>query len=285
MEEVFGKENYIGIFVINSSPSGIDYGPMAKMHDYALYYAKNIINIDTKQLPEKEKIFKYEDEIGPFNLYPLYNGNVAFNPSTRPNLYYPFYLNPKKQTPEGFFEIGLEKKDGFVEVFPVVSKKDQIQRVWRWGKEKAKRDLNKEIVGHCTEAGEYRIVQKTRHTGKVIRSLQLDTEISSRRGTAEVEMLFNTKMFTFPKALELIKRFISVSTEENDIILDSFAGSGTTMHAVMDLNREDGGNRTCIMVQMTEATEREPKKNICKDITRERVKRAVEKYGYKCGFK
>ena len=57
------------------------------------------------------------------------------------------------------------------------------------------------------------------------------------------------------------------------------------MHAVMDLNKEDGGNRKCIMVQMTEATEKEPKKNICKDITRERVKRAIEKYGYKSGFK
>ena len=57
------------------------------------------------------------------------------------------------------------------------------------------------------------------------------------------------------------------------------------MHAVMDLNKEDGGNRKCILVQMTEATEADPKKNICKDITRERVKRAIEKYGYKSGFK
>jgi adenine-specific DNA-methyltransferase len=53
----------------------------------------------------------------------------------------------------------------------------------------------------------------------------------------------------------------------------------------MDLNKEDGGNRKCILVQMTEATEADPKKNICKDITRERVKRAIEKYGYDSGFK
>ena len=56
------------------------------------------------------------------------------------------------------------------------------------------------------------------------------------------------------------------------------------MHAVMDLNKEDGGNRKCIMIQMAEATEAEPKKNICKDITRERVKRAIDKYGYDSGF-
>ena len=56
------------------------------------------------------------------------------------------------------------------------------------------------------------------------------------------------------------------------------------MHAVMDLNKEDGGNRKCIMIQMAEATEAEPKKNICKDITSERVKRAIDKYGYDSGF-
>jgi adenine-specific DNA-methyltransferase len=53
----------------------------------------------------------------------------------------------------------------------------------------------------------------------------------------------------------------------------------------MDLNKEDGGNRQCIMVQMTEATEAEPEKNICKDITRERVKRAIDKFDYDSGFK
>ena len=56
------------------------------------------------------------------------------------------------------------------------------------------------------------------------------------------------------------------------------------MHAVMALNKEDGGNRQCMMVQMTEATKQEPKKNICRDITRERVKRAIEKYDYATGF-
>ena len=87
------------------------------------------------------------------------------------------------------------------------------------------------------------------------------------------------------KNIELIKRIIKMfKSERNALVLDSFAGSGTTMHAVMDLNKEDGGNRKCIMIQMTEATEAEPNKNICKDITRERVKRAIDKYGYDSGF-
>lgn len=103
----------------------------------------------------------------------------------------------------------------------------------------------------------------------------------------QLEELFDTSPFDFPKPIKLISTIIKATTYHNKdaIILDSFAGSGTTMHAVMDLNKEDGGNRQCIMVQMTEATEHEPEKNICKDITRERVKRAIDKYGYDSGFK
>lgn len=186
-DEIFGEENFIGLFVINSSPSAIDYGHIAKMHDYALLYAKDINEATSNQLTEEDKEFKYSDETGPFNLYPLYNGNVAFNPKTRPNLYYPFYLNPESRNTNGFFEITLDKQEGWIEVYPVISRKDGIQRVWRWGRDKSRADLNKEIVGYKTEDGEYRVVQKTRHTGKVIRSLQVDKDISTRRGTAEVE--------------------------------------------------------------------------------------------------
>jgi len=106
-------------------------------------------------------------------------------------------------------------------------------------------------------------------------------------GSSQLKAIFGKKVFDNPKSIDLIKRVIKFTEGERKdaIILDSFAGSGTTMHAVMDLNNEDGGNRQCILVQMTEATEAEPKKNICKDITCERIKRAIDKYGYDSGFK
>ncbi len=91
--------------------------------------------------------------------------------------------------------------------------------------------------------------------------------------------------FNTPKPIKLLKAIIRIASNSDSLILDSFAGSGTTMHAVMDLNKEDGGNRKCILVQMQEATESEPTKNICKDITRERIKRAIDKYDYDSGFK
>ncbi len=290
-DEIFGEENFIGQFVINSSPSAIDYGHIAKMHDYAIFYAKDSAEATSNQLTEENKEFKYRDENGPFNLYPLYNGNVAFNPKTRPNLYYPFYLNPDSKIGNDFYEIGLQKIAGWIEVYPVVSRKEGIPRVWRWGKEKSLKDLNKEIIGYKTEDGEYRIVQKTRHTGKVIRSLQIDKDISSRRGTGDVEELFGGKVFPFPKSVELIRRFVAISTDDDSIVVDFFSGSGTTAHAVLVQNAIDSGSRRYILVQLPEqlsskVDEQRTASDYCDklgkprnivELTKERIRRAAKK--------
>ena len=281
-DEIFGEEHFIGLFIVNSSPSAIDYGHIAKMHDYVLFYAKDLSGTITSQLHEENKEFKYSDKIGPFNIYPLYNGNVAFNPDTRPNLYYPFYLNPASQSEDGFYEIGLDERKGWVKVYPVVSKKDGIRRVWRWGRDKSRKDLNQEIVGYKTEDGEFRVVQKTRHTGKVIRSLQIDKDISTRRGTAEVEEIFGKKIFPFPKPIELIKRFVSVATQEEDIVLDFFAGSATSAHAILDINKHEKSKRKFILVQLPEpcAPDSEAFKEGYKtiaDISKERIRRVIKK--------
>ena len=281
-DEVFGEDNFLGQFIINSSPSAIDYGHIGNTHEYAVFYAKDNLYTETYFLEEEDKIFKYTDAIGGFNIYPLYNGNVAFNPETRPNLFYPFYLSPKDTDENEFYKISLDKQDGFIEVYPVISKKDGIQRVWRWGKIKARENLNDEIVGYKTAEGDYRIVQKTRLTGKIIRSLQIDTLISSRKGTAEVQDLFERKVFSFPKPVELIKRFIAISTEQDSIVLDFFAGSGTTAHAVTEFNKKDGGNRKYILIQLPELTDEKSEAykagyKTISDITIERNKRVIEK--------
>ncbi|MBI6819195.1 DNA methyltransferase, partial [Pseudomonas syringae] len=178
-----------------------------------------------------------------------------------------------------FYEISLESHQGWVEVWPVVSRKEGSSRVWRWGKPKAQEGLNKEIIGYKGESGEFRIVQKSRHTTKVIRSLLLDNEVSSRRGTGDFEKLFNGKIFSFPKSVELIRRFVEVGTGEDDIVLDFFSGSSTTAHAVMKVNAEDGGNRRFIMVQLPEECGQNTEAfkagyNTIADIGKERIRRA-----------
>ena len=106
-------------------------------------------------------------------------------------------------------------------------------------------------------------------------------------GSSQLKAIFKKKVFENPKSTDLIKRIIRFAEgdEKDIIVLDSFAGSGTTGHAVLDLNKEDGGNRKFILIQMPENTDKEPNKNICRDITRERVKKSIEKYGYDGMFK
>ncbi len=99
------------------------------------------------------------------------------------------------------------------------------------------------------------------------------------------ELFGGESAFDSPKPVSLIKRVLQLATSKDSVVLDSYAGSGTTMHAVMDLNEDDGGNRKCILVQMAEATDKEPRKNICKDITQERIRRAIKKNEYKSGFR
>ena len=84
--------------------------------------------------------------------------------------------------------------------------------------------------------------------------------------------------FDFPKPLELISRIVKIGTEKETIVLDFFAGSGTTGHAVMKLNAEDGGNRKFILCTNNE-------NNICRDVTYERIKRVIDKEGYEASLK
>jgi adenine-specific DNA-methyltransferase len=101
------------------------------------------------------------------------------------------------------------------------------------------------------------------------------------------ELFGEERIFDYSKPYRLINYLVksSVFLDDNSIVLDSFAGTGTTGHSVLDLNNEDALNLSFVLIQMLENSETEPDKNICKDITRERVKRAIDKYGFDSGFK
>lgn len=92
------------------------------------------------------------------------------------------------------------------------------------------------------------------------------------------EWLDTQTSFQTPKPVRLIERILQIANGKDDIVLDFFAGSGTTAHAVLKRNAEDGGNRRFILVSNTEAAEKEPDKNLCRDICARRVKRVIEGY-------
>ncbi len=275
-DEIFGEENFIGCFCINSTPNARDYGHIGKMHEYALFYAKNIDKTYTNLIQDDDKKFLYEDEKGGFNIHPLYNSNEAFTNINRPNLYYPFYVNPLKKDTNGFYELSLENKAGYIEVYPPKSIKNNVQFVWRWGKEeKARANLNKEIVGYKV-GDEFRIVQKMRNTAKLIRSFLYEKGYTNRKGTAEVEELLGEKIFSFPKPIELIKLFLEAGSNNNSIIMDFFSGSSTTAHSILKLNSEDEGKRKYILVQIPEKINAGNYNTVC-DIGEERIRRAAKK--------
>lgn len=99
-----------------------------------------------------------------------------------------------------------------------------------------------------------------------------------RKGTVELGELGLSERFPFPKPLFLLKKCLQIGTNSNDIILDFFTGSGTTGHAVMKLNAEDGGTRRFILCTNNE-------NGICRDVTYERIRRVIDKEDYAASLK
>lgn len=279
-DEVFGAINFKSLSIVMNNRGGRDYGGVALQHDYLLVYGKSE-NAAFNLIEEKDKQFQFTDNEGGFNLMELRNRNVKFNDKNRPNLCYPFYVNPKNTDNNGLMEISLEPKVGFVEVYP--AKSQGIQTVWRWGKEeKARSALNKEIFGKVNQNGGYMIVQKYRKSTKMQRSVWDEKEFVNERGTEAVKELFGAAYFDYPKSPYTIKRVMELGSSNDSLILDFFSGSATTAHAVMQLNAEDGGKRKYIMVQLPEETPEgsEARKagytTIC-EIGKERIRRAGKK--------
>ena len=106
---------------------------------------------------------------------------------------------------------------------------------------------------------------------------------TNQEGAKVVATIFGTKAFNYAKPPSLIKELVRQSTVSNDLVMDFFAGSGTTAQAVLELNQEDGGQRRFIMVSATEATAGDPEKNICRDVCAERIRRVIGGYGKKAG--
>ncbi|QKJ66830.1 site-specific DNA-methyltransferase [Deefgea piscis] len=103
-------------------------------------------------------------------------------------------------------------------------------------------------------------------------------------GTSLVRKVLENKDFAYPKPLSLIKNLLQQASRPGDLILDFFAGSGTTGQAILELNAEDEGNRRFILCSSTEATTKEPNKNLCRDICAERLRRVMQGYGNKTGL-
>lgn len=278
-DEIFGSDNFLACIVIENDSRVRAYDALAVTHEYMLFYRKSAAFVPNV-LEDPNKKFQYRDELGGFDLYELRNRNSDFNADNRPNLYYPFWVNPNKKYDNDLFELSLEAKEGWIKFYPQESQ--GIKTVWRWGKEKAKQNLNTVIFGRLASGG-WQVVKKYRESTYALKSVWQGNEFLSDRGTLTFKKLFdNKRVFTFPKPIETIKQCLQLCCSPQDYILDFFSGSATTAHAVMQMNAEDGGKRKFIMVQLQEETDEKSEafkagyKNIC-EIGKERIRRAGQK--------
>lgn len=286
-DEVFGEENFVASVAVQVNPRGRHLDRyIAKTHEYLIIYCKNYEEPNSMfGAPKEGKMieeYNYEDERGKYRLLGLRNRNQSFNPETRPNLYYPLYVNPKTK------KVSINKDENHIdEVFPDTP--DGIKTCWTWSNKKV---MDENILITAEKTGdEWRIYRKDymiNEDGEVattlLKSLWAEAEINNDYGRKIVKELFGSSVMDFPKSVDLIKKTIIAgsSKNNNDIILDFFSGSATTAHAVMQLNAEDGGNRKFIMVQLPEICDEKSEafkagyQNIC-EIGKERIRRAGTK--------
>lgn len=280
-DEIFGVVNFVGQITVVGNPRGRDYGGIARMHDYILAYKKSAVT-ELNFIEDEGNEFKMFDSLGGFELRELRNRNIKFNKENRPNLYYPFYINPNEKDSNGLHTISLEPQDGWIELYPLESQ--GINTVWRWGKEKSLNNLNINIMAKPMRNGSYMIVEKYRESKMMARSVWWDKDTNTEKGTLLVKDIMDGKVFDYPKPMEMLMRLCEMGTsnEDADIVMDFFSGSGTTAHAVMSLNAKDSGNRKFIMVQLPEVCDEASfafqagYKNIC-EIGKERIRRAGAK--------
>lgn len=283
-DEIFGEANFLSQIIVQSNKRGQTYKEIAKCHEYILVYYKS----QESYLGELEKIdgkLPYKDKYGSYNLWELRNRNPKFGKYNRPNLYYPIYVDASNIDIDGLATISLTPSEKFnVEVFPKNS--EGVESCWRWGTDKLlKEGINatpKAIFGKQKRDGGWNIYEKSRKSTTRAKSIWTETKFINEQGTIESGKLGMSGVLQFPKPLELMKQCILLATEENDIVMDFFAGSGTTAHALLELNAQDSRDRQFITVQIPEKCDKDSVaykagyKTIF-DITKERIIKASEK--------
>jgi len=278
MDEIFGEQNRLGLVTIMHNPRGrSDDKFFATSHEYALFYGKNSKFTKTNKLTltdEQAEQFHFEDEISRYRLLPFKRTGSNSTPKERPNLYYPIYYNEKQN------EISFEQKKGFDEILPMDS--NGGKRVWRWGKESLLERFKTEIVIKKIAAKKYSVFTKDRiKEGRRPKTVWVNPKYdASSHGTILVQKILNkVKAFDYPKSLFAVCDCLEIAAKDkkNAIILDFFAGSGTTGHAVLEINERFGGDRKFILCTNNEDNNGTGTK-IAEDVCYPRIKNVLDGY-------
>lgn len=254
--EVFGDECFVSILSVLVNPRGRHLDKyIAQTHDNIVVFVKDpdvdgsIFGAakDGAMLEEYDK----EDARGKYRELGLRNRNQAFNPVTRPKLWYPLYVNAVAG------KVSLIADEHYTEeVWPVTA--DGVRTCWTWGQEKVKNEKELLTASRLND-GTWRVYRKDYLNGPngevastLAKSVWLEKEFNNDYGRKAIKELLGAPVMDFPKSPFLIQRIVSIASKSDDIVLDFFAGSGTTGHAVMAQNAADEAQRRFILVQLPE---------------------------------
>ncbi len=268
MGEVFGEENFVAIFPWRkrTAKSDVPFGVSQDFEWIVCFAASARFLAGTSH---SRKYFTSDDY--PNDRWRLSDLTTQRTPAERPNSNFDlvdpktgkvYPVNPKRVwgvTRDTFPEYYRRGKIVFPDDYPFLNTSVPAFRVFE------SEDIAKAIKKYGTEAAK-----------KAVSTLLPNSVGMSEDGNSEVADLFGEKIFSYPKPVSLLKHLILVTSDENDIILDFFAGSGTVAQAVMEQNASDGGNRQFVLVQLPEATGRTDFSTIAA-ITAERIRRVGKK--------
>lgn len=269
--EIFGEQNFVGNLVwANKEGGGSSDSKLFRIkHEYIVVYAKNIELIDIAGVKiSNEDRYKSSDEYetirGKYYLQKLGMGSIQYSSS----LDYPI------DTPDGSTVMPKDNNGGKKACWR------WSQDKYKWGKDNGFIEIKKDSKGVWTVYTKQYL--KCDNEGNIIvrtnRPMGIIDEFSSTQGAKTVRQIFGETIFSYPKDVNLIIWLIERIASKDITILDFFAGSGTTGHAVMKLNVEDSGNRKFILCTNNE-------NNICRNVTYERIKRVIDKEGYSASLK
>lgn len=291
-DEVFGEDNFVADFIIDKTAQGANQSATFKtQHEFLLSYSKTdplLVNSDLVSEVDYKK-FKYEDEKGH---YAITNGFDSINSPLTSNKKRGYTVYYDDKTHEAIVKDEYDKdtaqfknydadliERGFIPIRPGI--RNNVQYPWNWMVSRFEEQYDKELVFMKNKKNVWGIYHKNRATGitKDTTIKKFDTRAS---GNQLVTDLMGEKVFDYPKSIEMIKWVVSKCLDKSALILDFFSGSGTTAHAAMQLNSEDGGSRKWIMVQLPEETDEKSEAfkagyKTIPDISRERIRRAGNK--------
>lgn len=292
-DDIFGENNRMGTVVVIHNPGGRqDEKFFPTSHEYMLIYGKNVaeINLGTLEVSSKKiDEYKYEDSFSRYKLREFRRSGANSRRQERPNLWYPIYIHPIT------LALSLSFIEGYDEILPI--DKDNVERVWRWNA-KTLMDKKDEYIDIKKIKNGYRLYVKERMTdnnGEKPKSFWFKPEYSATNGTSALKKIFydrNDKIFDFPKSPFLIKDILKITaTNPYAIVLDYFAGSGTTGQAILELNT-DGGKRKFILCTNNELLDEQEKTlreqglseeiiqsyGVCQAVTYPRIERVIKGY-------